>query len=156
MVARMKLKPTVQALLKKEAVIKVYIDDVLLGTDDADDHLRLVEEILRTSEECNTRVKLETCDFRQDKIQYLGFQVSWKWWRPAKNNVAPIWKATIRDAKTRVVKDIRAFLGSCNFYRRHIPTFTYSSHLRTDLTKNLYHGSGLLNMKLNLKRSWKN
>ena len=43
-VARMKLKPTVQALLKNGAVIEVYIDDVLLGADDADDHLRLVEE----------------------------------------------------------------------------------------------------------------
>ena len=45
-VARMKLKPTVQALLKKGAVIEVYIDDVLLGNDDADDHLRLLEEVL--------------------------------------------------------------------------------------------------------------
>ena len=32
-VAHMKLKWTVQALLKKGAVIDVYIDDVLLGTD---------------------------------------------------------------------------------------------------------------------------
>ena len=32
-VAHMKLKLTVQALLKKGAVIEVYIDDVLLGTD---------------------------------------------------------------------------------------------------------------------------
>ena len=54
-VARMKLKPTVEALLKKGAVIEVYIDEVLLGTDDADDHLRLVEEFLHTGEECNTR-----------------------------------------------------------------------------------------------------
>ena len=37
-VARMKLKPTLQALLKKGAVIEVYIDDVLLGTYDADDN----------------------------------------------------------------------------------------------------------------------
>ena len=34
-VARMKLKPRVQALLRKGAVIGVYIDDVLLGTNDA-------------------------------------------------------------------------------------------------------------------------
>ena len=134
-VARMKLKPTVQALLKKGAVIEVYIDDVLLGTDDADDHLRLVEEFLRTCEECNTRVKLEKSEFMQEEIEYLGFQVGWRWWRPVKEKVAPILKASIRDDKTRGVKDIRAFLGSCNFYRRHIPTFTYSSHLLTDLTK---------------------
>ena len=42
--ARIKLKPTVQALLKIAAVIEVYIDDVLMGTDDTDDHLHLVEE----------------------------------------------------------------------------------------------------------------
>ena len=68
-VARMKLKPTVQALLKKRAVIEVYIDDVLLGTDDADDHLRLDEEFLRTCEECNTRVKLEKYEFMQEEIE---------------------------------------------------------------------------------------
>ena len=134
-VARMKLKPTVQALLKKGAVIEVYIDDVLLVTDDADDHLHLLEEFLRTCEECNTRLQLEKCEFMQEEIEYLGFQVGWRWWRPVKEKGAPILKASTRDDKTRGVKDIRAFLGSCNFYRRHIPTFTCSSHLLTDLTK---------------------
>ena len=134
-VACMKLKPTVPALLKKGAVIEVYIDDVLLGTDDTDDHLRLVEEFLRTCEECNTRVKLEKCEFMQEEIKYLGFQVGWRWWGPVKERVAPILKASVRDDKTRSVKDIRALLGSCNFYRRHIPAFTYSSHLLTNLTK---------------------
>ena len=52
-----------------------------------------------------------------------------------KEKVAPILKASIRDDKTRGIKGIRAFLGSCNLYRRHLPTFTYSSHLLTDLTK---------------------
>ena len=71
----------------------------------------------------------------QEEIEYLGFQAGWRWWRPVKVKVAQIWKATIRDDKTRGVKDIRAFLGFSNFYRRNIPTFTYSSHLLTDLTK---------------------
>ena len=124
-----------QALLKRGAVIEVYIDDVLLGTDDADDDLRFVEELLRTCEECNTRLKLEKCEFMQEEIEYLGFQVRWRWWRPVKEKVTRILKASIRDDKTRCVKDIRVFLGSCNFYVRHIPTFTYSSHLLTDFTK---------------------
>ena len=88
-VARMKLKPTVQALLKRGAVTEVYIDHVLLGTDDADDHLRLVEEFFRTFEECNTRVKLEKCEFMQEEIEYLGFQVGWRCWRPVKEESCP-------------------------------------------------------------------
>ena len=134
-VACMKLKPTVQALLKKGAVIEVYMDDVLLGTEDADDHLHLVEEFLQTCEECNTRVQLEKCEFMQEQIEYLGFQVGWRWWRLVNEKVALILKASIRDDKTRGVKDIRAFLGSCNFYRSHISTFTCSSQLLTDLTR---------------------
>ena len=134
-VARMKLKPTVQALLKKGAVIEVYIDDVLLWTDDADDNLLLMEEFLHTCEECNTRLKLEKCECMQEEIEFLGFQVGWRWWRPVKEKGAPILKASIGDDETRGVKDIRHFLRSCDFYRRHIPTFTYSSHLLTDLTK---------------------
>ena len=133
--ARMKLKSTIQALQKRSAVIEVYIGDVLLETDDADDHLHLVEVFLRTCGECNTRVKLKKCEFMQEEIEYLGFQVDWRWWRPVKDKGAPILKATIRDDKTRGVKDIRAFLRSCNFYGRHILTFTYTCHLLTDLTK---------------------
>ena len=81
-----------------------------------------MEEFLRTCEEYNTRVKLEKCEFMQEEIEYLGFQVRWRWWRPMNENVAPILKASIRDDKTRGVKDIRAFLGFCNFYGRHIPS----------------------------------
>ena len=73
--ARMKLKTTAQALLKKGAVIEVYIEDVLLGTDHADDHLRLVEEFLGTCEGCNTHLRFEECEFMQEESEYLGFQV---------------------------------------------------------------------------------
>ena len=147
-VARMKLKLTVQALLKKGAVIEVYIDNVLSGADGADDHLRLVEEFLHTCVECNTGVKLENCEFMQEEIEYLGFQVGWRWWRPVKDKVAPFLKATIRD--------IRAFLGSCNFYRRHIPTFRYSSHLLTDLTTKIVPWKWTPEHNLSFKRARKN
>ena len=56
----------------------------VLGTDDADDDLRSVEEFSCTCEECNTRVSLEKCEFIQEKIEYLGSQVGWRWWRPVK------------------------------------------------------------------------
>ena len=36
---------------------------------------------------------------------------------------------------TTVKKDTRAFIGSCNLYRRHIRNFTYSSVFLRNLTK---------------------
>ena len=31
--------------------------------------------------------------------------------------------------------DVRSFIGACNFYRRHIKNFTYTSAILTDLIK---------------------
>ena len=31
--------------------------------------------------------------------------------------------------------DVRSFIGGCNFYRRHIKNFTYTSAILTDLIK---------------------
>ena len=31
--------------------------------------------------------------------------------------------------------DVRSFIGACNFYRRHIKHFTYTSGILTDLIK---------------------
>ena len=97
--------------------------------------MKLLDEFVKICEDCNTRAKLEKCEFLREELEYLGFQVGWRWWKPVADKVAPILKTEIRDDKTRGVKDIRGFLGSCNFHRRHIPTFTYSGHLLTDLTK---------------------
>ena len=52
-----------------------------------------------------------------------------------KDKVGTILQATIRHNKTRGVQDICSFLGACNFYRRHVPNFRYSSHLLTDRTR---------------------
>ena len=44
--------------------------------------------------------------------------------------MAPILEATIKG-----VKDVRHFLGACNFYWRHIKNFTYDALILSDLTR---------------------
>ena len=43
--------------------------------------------------------------------------------------------AAIKEMKVLNLKELRSFLGACNFFRRHIPNFSASSHVLTDLTK---------------------
>ena len=87
---RMKRKATLLDALKRGAVIKAYIDDVLLGADTVEDHLKLVEEFLRTCHGCHPKVKLSKCAFMKESLEYLGFEVSWRPWRPVKDKVAQI------------------------------------------------------------------
>ena len=130
-IAIMKRRPKVQQLLRKGAVIEAYIDDVFLGSNTTADHKVLIDKFLSVCQECNTRVKIEKCEFMREVVEYLGYQ----WWKPVEDKVAPLLKATIRDHPVQGVKDIRAFIGSCNFYRQHIRNFTYSPVLLTNSTK---------------------
>ena len=47
----------------------------------------------------------------------------------------PLQDMQIRDDPKEGLHDVRSFVGACNFYRRHIHNFTYSSAPLTDLIK---------------------
>ena len=50
--------------------------------------------------------------------------------------VKPLMDAKVRhEYPKKGVHDVRSFIGACNFYRRHIKNFTYTSAILTDLIK---------------------
>ena len=63
--------------------MQAHIDDVCLGTDTQGDHLILLGEFFAVCQENHTRLKLEKCEFMQETMQYLGFDVGYGWWTPA-------------------------------------------------------------------------
>ena len=66
---------------------------------------------------------------------YLGFDVEYGWWKPAASNLQPLHEMQICDDPKKGLHDLRSFVGVCNFYRRRIHNFTYSSAALTDLIK---------------------
>ena len=68
-------------------------------------------------------------------MQYLGFDVGYGWWNPAASKMQPLQDMQIRDDRKIRLHDVRSFIGFCNFYRRHIHNFTYSSAPLTNLIK---------------------
>ena len=72
----------------------------------------------------------------QKTMQYLGFDVGYGWWTPAASKVKPLMDANVRhEDPKKGLHDVRSFNGACNFYRRHIKNFTYTSAILTDLIK---------------------
>ena len=65
----------------------------------------------------------------------MGFNVGYGWWKPAASKMQPLPDMQIRDDPKKGLHDVRSFVGACNFYRRHIHNFTYSSAPLTDLIK---------------------
>ena len=68
-------------------------------------------------------------------MEYLGFDVGYGWWKPAASKMQPLQDMQICDDPKKGLHDVRSFVGACNFYRRHIHNFTYSSAPLTDLIK---------------------
>ena len=129
-------RPNVQELISPGAQMEAHIDDVCLGTNTQEDHLILLGEFFAVCQENHTRLKLEKCEFMQETMQYLGFDVGYGWWTPAASKAKPLMDARVRheDAK-KGLHDVRGFIGACNFYRHHIKNFTNTSAILMDLIK---------------------
>ena len=65
-----------------------------------------------------------------------GFDIGYGWWTPAASTAKPLMDAKVRhEDPKKGLHDVRSFIGACNFYRRHIKNFTYTSAILTDLIK---------------------
>ena len=108
-IAIMKRRPKVQQLLREGAVIKAYIDNLFLGSNTTEDHKALIDTFLSVCDECNTRVKIQKCEFMREVVEYLGFEVGYQFWKSVEDEVVSLVKVTIRDHPVQGVKDIQAF-----------------------------------------------
>ena len=128
-------RPLVQELISSGAEMEAHIDDVSLGTNTQEDHVLLPREFFIVCQENHLRIKLEKCEFMKEEMEYLSFHVGYGWWRPAASSVQPLQDMQICDDPKKGLHDVRSFVGACNFYRRHIHNFNYSSAPLTELIK---------------------
>ena len=127
-------RPVVQELIARGAQMEAHIDDVCVGTNTKVEHQILFSEFTAVCQENHSRLKLEKCEFTQETMQYLGFDMGYGWWTPAASKAKPLMDAKVQHAHPkRGLHDVHSFIGACNFYRGHIKNFTYTSAILTDL-----------------------
>ena len=98
----------------------VYLDDILVYSDDPSQHTEHVREVLRHLHQHGLFVKPEKCEFHVTSTEYLGFRLS-----PEGLSMDPAKVQVIQDwPEPRKVKDIQSFLGFANFYRRFIRNYS--------------------------------
>ena len=97
--------------------------------------MSFLREFFIVCQENHLRIKPQKCEFMKEEMEYFGFDVGYGWWRAAASKMQPLQDMQIRDDPKKGLHDVRSFVGACNFYRRHIHNFTYSSAPLTDLIK---------------------
>ena len=82
-----------QEPISRGTQMEAHIDDVCLGTNTQEDHLMLFGEFFAVCKENHTRLKLEKCEFMQETMKYLGFDIGYGWWTPTASKARPLMDA---------------------------------------------------------------
>jgi hypothetical protein len=99
--------------------VVVYIDDILIFTDNMNLHRHLVNRVLEKLWANNLYIKPEKCCFEQSEVEFLGLIVGKN---SIKMNPAKVKGITDWPTPTKV-KHVQAFLRLANFYQRFIKDF---------------------------------
>lgn len=108
-----------------------YIDDILIYSDDFEQHVSHVQAVLCCLADHNLFVKLEKGEFYHPSVTFLGYVISQRgvemdlskastitsWWEPAN------------------IKGLQRFLGFVNFYRHFIRNYSTIASPLTSLLK---------------------
>jgi hypothetical protein len=113
-------------------IICIYMDDIAIATSGSrEDRIQAVQDILRIAREHDLYFKPEKCIFHAPSIDYLGviIEKGMTCMDPVKIMGIKNWPIPIK------VKDVRSFLGFCNFYRPFIRGFAHLARPLNELTR---------------------
>jgi len=109
----------------------VYLDDILIYSNDIMQHQSHVKEILKWLCKLWLYAKAEKCEFHSDSIEYLGYVLSLSGLTMSNTKVK-----TIQEwPEPKKINDIQSFLGFTNFYRYFIFNYSDIVILLTCLTR---------------------
>jgi hypothetical protein len=121
----------VEQVVKGIHNVVVYIDDLIIHSKSHDEHIRTLDAVFTRLASHDLRVNLKKCVFGSGETSYLGFRLSKEGIFPGSDKL----KAVKEAQPPKNVKQIRQFLGLCNFFRGHIQNFTQITSPLTQLTK---------------------
>ena len=108
-----------------------FVDDIAVHSLEWDEHLIHMEKTLGAFEKAGMTLKLSKCRFAQPKVDFLGHRVGSGEMSVIGAKVAAIVNLLEPTSK----KQVRSFLGMCNFYRVYLPKYSELALPLTALTK---------------------
>jgi hypothetical protein len=116
--------------LLDEGVI-AYLDDILIYSEDEQSHIDLVRRVMERIRKAKLCVSINKSVIHQREVVFLGYHISENGISMTSDKVEAVKSWPV----PRNVKDVQAFLGFANFYRRFIQGFSKVCKPLTDLTR---------------------
>jgi len=109
----------------------VYIDDIIVFSRKSEEHVSRLGEVFHRIRQANLKLKPSKCSLFQRQVEFLGHLVSGDGiaMQPDKIEAIRTWP------ECRNVTEVRAFLGTCGYYRRFIKDFSVIASPLCELLK---------------------
>lgn len=100
--------------------VSCFVDDIIIYSEDKDDHLRKIDEVLSRLASYNVVINSEKSSFCTNSISYRGFGISKGSHIFDKKRLKDfeLWK------RPNTKKQIQSLLGLLNWYRPYIPNLS--------------------------------
>lgn len=114
-----------------------YLDDILIYSDSEEEHITHVGKVLAKLQEAGLYLDIDKCDFHVTRVKYLGLIITTSGVEmdSKKINAITQWK------EPRCTRDVQAFLGFANFYRKFIWGYSQIVAPLTNLTRSQVKGN---------------
>lgn len=122
----------------------VYLDDVLIYSENEDEHWDHVRKVVRALLEHRLSAKLSKCAFNRTEVTFLGFIVGQDGIKMEQSRI----DAVADWPEPENAKDILVFLGFAEFYRRFVRGFSQIAAPLTDLTRGTKKGQAPVPFKM--------
>jgi len=100
--------------------VAVFMNNVLVETENEKWHNKIVEEILKRMEENNLYIKPEKCIWKVREINFLGLVIWLGEIKMQEEKIAEV----LEWPKPKMVKEVQKFLGLANYYRQFVKDFS--------------------------------
>lgn len=111
--------------------ILLYMDDIMVATDNLEDHLSVLKDVFEVIRQNGLKLRLAKCKFFLQEVDYLGYRVNSNGIKPNQENID-----AVRGFPTpKNVRDVHSFLGLCSYFRKFISHYAIISKPLYDLLR---------------------